>query len=67
MISEHGSSTDPPALVSVDAIRRGSELKQIEHALQGLKFGTVTVVVQDGCVVQIERTEKHRLRRRDPA
>jgi hypothetical protein len=34
----------------------------IRDALRGLRYGTVSVVVQDGVVVQIERTEKRRLR-----
>ena len=38
-------------------------LARIEAALRGLKFGTVTAVVQDGVVVQVERTEKVRLQR----
>ena len=33
---------------------------RIEAALRGLKFGTVTVVIQHGRVVQVERTEKVR-------
>ena len=37
-------------------------LASLERALQGLKFGTVTMFVQDGVIVQIERTEKVRLR-----
>lgn len=37
-------------------------LEQIVEALQGLRYGTVTVVVQDGVVVQVDRTEKRRLR-----
>ena len=37
-------------------------LEQIRQALQGLRFGNVTIVVQDGVVVQIDRTEKRRLR-----
>jgi len=37
-------------------------LGRIEVALRGLRFGTVTAVVQDGVVVQVERTEKVRLR-----
>jgi hypothetical protein len=41
-------------------------LQQIEEALRGLQFGQVTVVVQDGVVVQVERTEKRRLRRATP-
>jgi hypothetical protein len=42
--------------------RRDQELQQIRDALRGLRFGSVNVVVQDGVVVQIDRTEKRRLR-----
>lgn len=38
-------------------------LDQIGGALRGLKFGSVNVIVQDGVVVQIDRTEKMRLGR----
>lgn len=38
-------------------------LEAIARALLGLRFGQVTVVVQDGVVIQIERTERTRLRR----
>ena len=38
-------------------------LRRIEAALRGLRFGTVTAVVQNGVVVQVERTEKVRLQR----
>jgi len=31
--------------------------------LHGLKYGSVLAIVQDGVVVQIERTEKNRLTR----
>jgi hypothetical protein len=37
-------------------------LSQLERALHGLRYGTVTLSVQDGVIVQIERTEKVRLR-----
>ena len=47
-------STDDP---------REREIAQIRDALRGLKFGAVNIVVQDGVVVQIDRTEKRRLRR----
>jgi hypothetical protein len=40
-------------------------LGRIETALRGLRFGTVTAVVQNGVVVQVERTEKVRLQRAD--
>src|SRR4051794_11918021 len=39
------------------------QLRQIEEALRGLRFGTVTIIVQDGVIVQLERTEKRRFRR----
>ena len=42
---------------SVD--RRAFEL--IAKSLRGLAFGHLTVIVHGGQVVQIERTEKHRL------
>lgn len=36
-------------------------LVQIALAIKQLKYGTVTIVVQDSKVVQIEKTEKMRL------
>jgi hypothetical protein len=37
-------------------------IDQIRRALQGLQFGEVSVIVQDGVVVQLERRERRRLR-----
>lgn len=37
-------------------------LLQIRDALHGLRYGSVNVIVQDGFVLQIDRTEKKRLR-----
>ncbi len=37
-------------------------LDQIREALRGLRFGSVNIIVQDGVVIQIDRTEKRRLR-----
>ncbi len=34
---------------------------RIERMLSSLKFGSITLVVQDGKVVQLERKEKERL------
>jgi hypothetical protein len=48
------SSADQPAAADVT-------LRRIGDALRGLRYGSVLVVVQDGVVVQIERTEKTRL------
>jgi hypothetical protein len=42
---------------------RETALDRIEDALRGLRFGTVTAVVHEGVVVQVERTEKVRFRR----
>ena len=44
-----------------DHERSREALARISAALRGLRYGTVTVVVQDGIVVQVERTEKFRL------
>jgi hypothetical protein len=43
--------------------RSALALDKVRDALAELRFGTVTVVVQDGVVVQVERTEKVRLTR----
>ncbi|MDB5385281.1 MAG: putative small protein [Planctomycetaceae bacterium] len=39
-----------------------SVVEAILDALRGVKFGQITVTVQDGYVVQIERLERRRLR-----
>lgn len=36
--------------------------QRIAWALEGLQFGSVRIVVHDGMVLQIERTERVRLR-----
>jgi hypothetical protein len=38
--------------------------KYVSDALRDLQFGTVTLIVQDGLVIQVDRTEKRRLPRR---
>lgn len=37
--------------------------RNIEEALRSLQFGSVTLHVQDGVVVQVERTERKRYQR----
>ena len=39
--------------------------ERLLEALRGLRFGSVTAVVQDGVVVQVDRTEKFRVERRE--
>lgn len=38
-------------------------LDYVRQALAGLQFGQVAIIVQDGVVVQVERTERKRFRR----
>jgi hypothetical protein len=45
--------------------RTRDALDRIQTALRGLRYGTVTAVVQDGVVVQVDRTEKIRIEKRN--
>ena len=57
-------SQDPaPTRSNHNDNRHDAALAQVQLALRGLRFGTITITVQDGVVVQIERTEKFRLKR----
>lgn len=38
------------------------ELNKIRQLLESIRYGSVTVVVQDGKVIQIEKNEKIRFR-----
>lgn len=51
-----------PKRSNIDTDRRMMiAMAEIRKALEGLQFGTLHVVVQDGIVVQIDRTEKNRI------
>jgi hypothetical protein len=39
-----------------------SRLEKIEDLIGDLKYGSITIIVQDGKIVQIDRTEKHRIK-----
>ena len=60
MDQSHADGASPPPAFD----RTRDALERIHVALRGLRYGTVTAVVQDGGVVQVERTEKVRLDRR---
>lgn len=48
---------------SVEKTKVGEEdLKRIKEYIESIRFGTVTVIVQDGNIVQLERNEKVRLK-----
>lgn len=51
--------TEQPNQPSDNGVDAG--LRRIGDALAGLRFGSVLAIVQDGVIVQIERTEKTRL------
>lgn len=36
-------------------------IKALTELLYGMKYGTITIIVQDGKVIQLDKTEKHRL------
>ena len=38
-------------------------LDRVRTALKGLRYGAVTLIVQDGVIVQVERTDRVRLPR----
>ncbi len=55
---------------SSDVLRRDTTkvdaaFEHIRQALVGLQFGEVLVVLQDGVIVQLERTERKRFRRNE--
>jgi len=51
----------PEAVISEDIISQ-ENLNRIFRYLKGIRFGTVTLIIQDGKVIQVEKTEKIRLK-----
>ena len=50
----------------MDNLAKNTELssdniKKLNDLMKGMRFGTVTIIVQDGKIIQIDKTEKHRL------
>jgi hypothetical protein len=66
-MSGHREEGDMSEIPSTGLERSREALERIQAALRGLRYGTVTAVVQDGVVVQVERTEKIRLEKPSPA
>ena len=46
--------------------RQNDDFERIRQSLRGLQFGSINVIVQDGVIVQIDRTEKTRILRTKP-
>ena len=45
-----------------DETQKESYLEIIESLIREMKYGTITVIVQDGKVIQIDKTDKIRLK-----
>jgi len=58
---ENTTRTEPTASAARDQTRLDNALSQVRHALSGLRYGQIAITVQDGVVIQIERTERTRL------
>jgi len=58
------STHDHDALLPRSERDSSYALDRIRDSLRGLRYGEVTVIVHDGLVVQVERTEKVRLERK---
>lgn len=52
----------PPANETAEGIATPGVLNHVADALRGLRYGQVTIIVHDNEVVQVERTERRRLR-----
>ena len=57
------SATDSVRYPARDPKQLDPTIEYIRQALLGLQFGQVSVIVQDGVVVQVERVERKRFRR----
>jgi hypothetical protein len=52
-----------PSGAAIEATEsRDREIDRVRRAVEGLRFGEVRLIIQDGVIVQIERVEKERLR-----
>jgi hypothetical protein len=56
-------SHQPKTAAAEQAATADDALNQIRDSLRGLRFGSVNIIVQDGVIIQIDRTEKRRLRK----
>jgi hypothetical protein len=60
VMSHRQESRQQQAVLSAELTE--TEIAAIRQSLQGLRYGIVQIIVQDGVIVQIDRTEKRRLR-----
>lgn len=43
-------------------ILHSEQFHTLEKLLAGMKFGSITLIIQDGKIVQMDKTEKYRLK-----
>jgi hypothetical protein len=55
-------SQQPKTPAGDQSVPADDAINQIRDSLRGLRFGSVNIIVQDGVIIQIDRTEKRRLR-----
>lgn len=63
MVMTDKRMTDAAGTPERDPRQLDAVIAHIRQALQGLQYGEVSVIVQDGVVVQVERIERRRFRR----
>lgn len=61
--SDHPEASRPDGATGGVPPATDAALRRIADALRGIRFGSVLAIVQDGVVVQVERTEKIRFSR----
>jgi hypothetical protein len=61
-MSGKGSSISDDERVTHSPPPRDLDLDHVRKAVQGIRYGEVRVIIQDGVIVQIERVEKQRIR-----
>jgi hypothetical protein len=61
-MSRKGSSISNDERAIDSPPSRYLDLDHVRKAVQGIRYGEIRVIIQDGVIVQIERVEKQRLR-----
>jgi len=61
-MSNAAELTNPEQRSDAKADSDRETVEAIRQALRGLRYGQIVVIVQDGVVVQVDRTERKRLR-----
>jgi len=63
-MSDSANTSDERSPARNPSLDLEQALLHIREALRGLEYGELSIIVQDGVVIQIERTERKRLRKK---